>query len=174
MAAAVVLLLALSWGGRYYGWLSAQIVGLLVLSALFWGLFAWRLTAVDEPFLPLNILANQVVRCAALAGACSMSVLVGLTIFLPLYFETVLHFSASQSGTALIPMTAATVVFSTSTGRAMVYVERYKWMAITGLCAAIAALVPLAIWPGTMPVTLVLVWISVIGAGLGRVIPSST
>ena len=78
-------------------------------SAILWGLFAWRLVATQEPFLPLAVLGNPVVRCAALAGACNMATLVGMTIFVPLYFEVVLHLSAGQSGLALIPLMGATV-----------------------------------------------------------------
>ena len=102
MCAAVALLLALSWGGRRYEWISPQTGALLLLSAILWGLFAWRLVMTREPFLPLAVLGNPVVRCATLAGACNMGTLVGMTIFVPLYFETVLHLSASQSGLALI------------------------------------------------------------------------
>ena len=83
-------------------------------AALLWGLFAWRLVATREPFLPLSVLANPIVRCATLAGACCMGTLVGLTIFVPLYFEIVIHLSASQSGLALIPLMGATVSFRPS------------------------------------------------------------
>ena len=54
MAAAIALLLALSWGGRAYEWISAQIGALLLTSAVLWGLFAWRLVSTKEPFLPLD------------------------------------------------------------------------------------------------------------------------
>ena len=67
-------------------------------------------SAPTEPFLPLTVLNNPVVRCASLSGACCMGVLVGLTIFVPLYFEVVRHLSASQSGLALIPMVGAVVI----------------------------------------------------------------
>ncbi len=119
MGAAVTLLLTLTWGGRRFDWISPEIGTLLIGSAGLWSLFAWRLIAIGEPFLPLTVLANPVVRSAALAGACNMGTLVGMTVFVPLYFEVVLHLSASESGMALIPLMAATVVFSTITGRLM-------------------------------------------------------
>ena len=147
MAAAVALLLALSWGGRKFDWISPQFGALLLTSAILWGLFAWRLVATQEPFLPLAVLGNPVVRCAALAGACNMSVLVGMTIFVPLYFEVVLHLSAGQSGLALIPLMGATVASSTITGRLMMHVVHYKRMPLVGLLVsllALAALVDLA------------------------------
>jgi Na+/melibiose symporter-like transporter len=174
MAAAVALLLALSWGGRQYDWISAEIGALLLASVVLWGLFAWRLASAAEPFLPLSVLGNPVVRCAALAGACNMGTLVGMTIFVPLYFEMLLHLSASQSGLALIPMMGASVVSSTLTGRAMMHMARYKWIALAGLSLAIVALIPLAIWPGRMPIAAVLLLLTLVGTGIGTVFPIST
>ncbi len=173
-SAAVVLLLALSWGGRRFEWISAQIGLLLLTSAILWGLFAWRLVSTREPFLPLTVLGNPVVRCATLAGACNMGTLVGMTIFVPLYFEVVLHLSASQSGMALIPLMAATVTMSTITGRLMTHVVHYKRMSLVGLALSIVSLAPLAIWPASMPTALVLLQLLIIGAGLGTVFPVST
>jgi EmrB/QacA subfamily drug resistance transporter len=174
MAAAVALLLALSWGGRRYEWISAEIGALLLSSAVLWGLFAWRLAVAVEPFLPLSVLGNAVVRCAALAGACNMGTMVGMTIFVPLYFEVVLHLSASQSGMGLIPLMGATVLFSTITGRLTARVEHYKRMPLIGLTGSILALVPQAIWPADMPLAVVLLLTTVIGAGMGTVFPVST
>ena len=174
MAAAVALLLALSWGGRRYEWISPQTGALLLTSAVLWGLFAWRLTATAEPFLPLTVLGNPVVRCAALAGACNMGVLVGMTIFVPLYFEVVLHLSASQSGLALIPLMAATVASSTLLGRRMSRLTHYKRVPLAGLALALIGLAALAIWPATMPLWLVLALMTLIGTGLGTVFPVAT
>lgn len=174
MCGAVTLLLALTWGGRRFEWISAPIGALLIGSAVAWGLFAWRLVATAEPFLPLTVLGNAVVRCATLAGACAMGTLVGMTIFVPLYFETVMHLSASQSGLALIPLMGATVISSTVTGRAMTHVEHYKRMPLIGMAIAILALGVLAIWPASTSVIAVCVLLGVIGAGLGTIFPIST
>jgi EmrB/QacA subfamily drug resistance transporter len=174
MAASVALLLALSWGGARYPWISAQIGLLLVLSVLLWALFAWRLVATAEPFLPLSVLGNPVVRSAALAGSCCMGTLVGMTIFVPLYFEVVLHLSAGQSGLALIPLMFATVLWSTITGRLMVHVQRYKRVPYIGLVVAILSLLVLAIWPASLPIWGVLVMLALVGSGLGSLFPVST
>ena len=61
MSAAVALLLALSWGGRRFDWISPQFGALLLASAVLWGLFAWRLVSTADPFLPLSVLSNPVV-----------------------------------------------------------------------------------------------------------------
>jgi EmrB/QacA subfamily drug resistance transporter len=174
MTAAVLLLLALSWGNRRFDWISLEIGALVGGSAICWALFAWRLMTAPEPFLPLTILANPVVRCAALAGACMMSVLVGMTIYVPLYFEVVMHLSAGQSGLALIAMVGATPISSTLTGRVMTRAVHYKRLPLAGLALALAGLVALAVWPTTMPFALVLVVLFAIGGGLGTVFPVST
>jgi EmrB/QacA subfamily drug resistance transporter len=173
-SAAVALLLALNWGGTRFLWLSWPIGALIGGSAMLWALFAWRLVSVNEPFPPLAVLGNPVVRCASLSGACSMGVLVGMTIFTPLYFEVVRHLTASESGLALIPMVSATVVASTFTGRAMVHVERYKRMPLAGLVLGILALGALAIWPARLPVYGVIALMMVAGGALGTVFPVST
>ena len=174
MAAAVGLLLARSWGGRRFDWLSPHFGALLLTSAILWGLFAWRLVVAEEPFLPLAVLGNPVVRWAALAGSCAMATLVGMTIFVPLYFEVVLHLSAGQSGLALIPLMGATVTLSTVTGRLLMHMTHYKRLPLTGLTLAILALAALAIWPASMPTALVLLLLTVIGSGLGTLFPIST
>jgi sugar phosphate permease len=103
-----------------------------------------------------------------------MGALVGMTIFVPLYFEVVQGLSASQSGLALIPLMGGTVVASTLAGRAMMYVTHYKRMGIAGFFEAIVALVVLVVWPGTLPITVVIVLLAIIGLGIGLVFPIAT
>jgi hypothetical protein len=97
-----------------------------------------------------------------------------MTIFVPLYFEVVLHLTAGQSGLALIPLMASTVVFSTVTGQLMRFMVHYKRVPLIGLVAAILALGALAVWPASMPIWAVLMLLTVIGSGLGSLFPIST
>jgi MFS family permease len=115
-----------------------------------------------------------VVRCATLAGSCAMGTLVGMTIFVPLYFEVVLHLSASQSGLALIPLMSTGVISSTITGRLMTHVTHYKRMPLIGITVSIVAAGTLAIWPDRMPIALVLTILAVVGLGIGTIFPVST
>jgi EmrB/QacA subfamily drug resistance transporter len=174
MLAAISLLLALTWGGVRFPWLSWQVLGLFAGSALLWVLFSWRLVTAPEPFLPLSVLANPIARTATLAGACCMGVLVGLTIFVPLYFEAVIHLSASQSGLALIPLMGASVISATFTGRLMAQVEHYKRMAFAGFVIAILGLGALAIWPVGLPIAGMIAILTVVGFGVGAVFPVTT
>src|SRR5438046_5365614 len=133
MAATVALLLAFTWGGTRYAWASARIVTLFVASGLLWILFVIRLMTAREPFLPLAVLLNPVVGIGTASVSCVFGTMIGLAIFVPLYFEVVLGLSASESGLALIPQLAGTVVGSTAAGRAMVHMRHYKPMPMVGL-----------------------------------------
>src|SRR5262249_12607574 len=62
VGAAIALLLALTWGGRRYGWASPQILTLFVASLTLWTLFAWRVITAKEPFIPLSVLRDGAMR----------------------------------------------------------------------------------------------------------------
>ncbi len=174
MMAAVALLLALSWGGRRFDWISVEIGALFLASAVLWGLFAWRLMRARGA-VPAARRARQ--SGGALRGA-------GRRLhdghdgrhddLRAAVFRSGAASVGSQSGLALIPLMGATVVAATLTGRAMMHIEHYKRMPLIGLTVAILALGPLSIWPGTMPLPLVLVLMTVIGIGMGTVFPVAT
>ena len=58
MGSAIPLLLALTWGGTQFSWLSPEIFALLAASFVLSLAFGWRLTRATEPFLPLTVLAQ--------------------------------------------------------------------------------------------------------------------
>ncbi len=173
MASAIPLLLALTWGGTRYPWLSPPIVALLVASAVLSMLFAWRLTQASEPFLPLPVLANPVMRMGTLCTSFSQGVVIGLTIFLPLYFEVVHKFSASDAGLALIPIVVMSTPGSIVSGRAMMHLDHYKRVPIVCLACSIAAL-SLLVWKPAMPPIAVALVLSVVAFGIGTSYPVGT
>ena len=68
--------------------------------------FVWHARRSDEPFLPLPLMGGSVVPYAMAAGGCALGAMLGLTVHMPLYYEAVYHFSASEAGLALIPLAA--------------------------------------------------------------------
>src|SRR4051812_42083763 len=95
VGATVSLMLALSWGGLRYPWISPQVLGLVAASALLWALFALRQRVAREPLIPLDVLRNPVVRSGTLAACFGMGVYIGLSIYLPIYFEGVRGMSST-------------------------------------------------------------------------------
>ncbi|WAC26677.1 MDR family MFS transporter [Ancylobacter sp. SL191] len=172
--ATVALLLALSWGGARYPWLSLPILGLMAASVVLWLAFFARVATASEPLLPVSIMGNKVVRAGVPAAAFAMGTLVGLSIVLPLYLEGVLRLTASESGVALIPLMSGVVVGATGAGRMMGRVRHYKRISLLGLVAAILSLALLALEPRGLPIWLFAACLALTGIGLGTVLPVST
>jgi EmrB/QacA subfamily drug resistance transporter len=173
MATAVALLLALTWGGTRYPWLSQQIVALIIAAAALAAAFIWWMLRAPEPFLPISVLNNPVMRAGCLTTACTQGVSIGLTIFVPLYYELVHGLSASDSGLALIPIVMMTTPGSYLSGRAMLHMERYKWAPIVMLSIAAAAVMLLVFYP-LMPVWAVALITGLVGIGTGSSYPTVT
>ncbi len=169
--AAVLVLLALSWGGVVYPWTSAPILGLIAASAIAWVLFGIRLRTAPEPFLPLGVLADRVVASATLAGFFGIGTMVGLSIYLPLFFQSVLHLDAASSGFALIPLSVGTVVGAQGSGRFMARVKHYKRAPIVGLAIGIIALAVMTAFADRMSLIAIEALLVVIGIGLGTLFP---
>jgi EmrB/QacA subfamily drug resistance transporter len=171
LTATVSLLLALNWGGMRYAWASKEIIGLIAAAIILAALFVWRLSVAPEPFVPLALLANRVVAQAIGCAALAFGTMIALTIYAPVYFETVLGLSASGAGLTLIPFMGGVVVGSTFGGRLMAKLPRYKRI---GLPFAAAALVPLALVPAQLNVTAVGTLLFIAGCGIGTVLPITT
>ena len=173
MAAAVALLLALTWGGTRFPWLSQQIGLLFAASALLTAIFIWWVLRAREPFLPLAIMKNPVMRAGSLTSACAQGVAIGLTIYVPIYYELVHGLSASNSGIALIPIVIMTTPGSFLSGRCMLYLDHYKWAPLIMLSVATAAVAFLVFDP-LAPVWAVALVTGFVGMGTGSSYPVVT
>ena len=138
MAAAVVVMLVLTWGGNRYLWLSPVIIAMIGASIALTLAFVWHALRADEPFLPLSLMGGTVVPYAMVCGGCAMGAMLGLTVYLPLYYEGVYHLSASEAGMALIPLAAVSTGGAAIAGRTMSRSRHYKRVAIIGTLVAAA------------------------------------
>src|ERR1700724_2608171 len=125
MAAAVVVMLVLTWGGNRYLWLSPVIIAMIGPSIALTLAFVWHALQADEPFLPLSLMGGTVVPYAMVCGGFAMGAMLGLTVYLPLFYEGVYHLSASQAGMALIPLAAVSTFGAAIAGRTMARARRY-------------------------------------------------
>jgi EmrB/QacA subfamily drug resistance transporter len=171
MAAAVVFMLVLTWGGNRYPWLSPAIMAMVGASVALAFAFVWHARNADEPFLPLPLLGGTVVPYAMAAGGCALGAILGLTVHLPLYYEVVYHLSASEAGLALIPLAAVSTGGAAIAGRTMARAKHYKRVAIIG--TFISALAGCALALTVLPLWVLLILLSVFALGLGTAFPVS-
>jgi EmrB/QacA subfamily drug resistance transporter len=173
IAAATLFLIALTSGGTRVPWLSPTILVLVAASLALGAALVWWLRQAPEPFLPLNVLKNPVMRMGTAATSCALGAVLGLTVYLPLYFQVVHKLSAVDAGLALIPIVVMTVPGSMLSGRSMMHLRRYKVSAIAGGIIAIAAVAAMVRWPA-MPLYGAVIAVTLIGFGVGTVYPVAT
>ena len=109
VGAAVPLLLAFSWAGGRYPWLSAPIVGLLLGSAAMLGVLVALERRAADPMINLAFLTNRVYVVAIAATFLASAGLIGAVLYIPLFAQAVMGASATNSGAVLVPMMLAFV-----------------------------------------------------------------
>ncbi|MBI2718067.1 MAG: MFS transporter [Rhizobiales bacterium] len=170
VAATVALMLALHDGGSSYRWLSAPILG---LSILMWLAFAWRIAYAAEPLIPLDILADRVVLMGTISASFGMGTYIGLSIYMPVYFQAVRGLSPAYSGLALIPLMVGTVIGATIAGQTMGRITHYKRLPVLGMMLAMAGAAVLAAADGRLTLAQFEIVLSLISVGLGTLLPTT-
>lgn len=171
MASAVVVLMVLTWGGVHYRWGSPVILGMIGGAILLALAFVWHANRTSEPFVPLHLLSGSVVPHAIIAGGFTVGTLLGLTVYLPLYYETVYRLGAAEAGLALLPLVALSVPGAWVAGIVMLKMQRYLWITIAGGLLAAAGFAILALVD--LPLWLFLTVLSIGSLGIGPMFPTT-
>ncbi|MFT3988839.1 MDR family MFS transporter [Aestuariivirga sp.] len=174
VVATITLMLALHLGGVDYPWGSTQILGLFGLSLIFWVGFVARILSAEEPLIPLEILRNPVVSMGTGAAFFAMGTYIAISIYMPLYFQSVRGLSASASGLSLIPFMVGTVMGATISGQLMGRMTHYKRIPVVGLFVSTLGALLLTFASGKMNLVAFELVTGIISIGLGTVLPTST
>ncbi|MEV7751967.1 MFS transporter [Streptomyces griseofuscus] len=170
-AASTCLVLLTSWGGTEYAWGSRQILGLgagaLAATVLF--LVAERFAA--EPLIPLRLFRDSVFNVTALVGLVIGVALFGAASYLPTFFQMVDGASATGSGLLMLPMTAGIVVASLLSGQLISHTGRYKIYPVLGGAVSVAGMWLLSHLDADTSRLQYSIWMAVLGAGIGLVMP---
>ncbi|MFB5190580.1 MDR family MFS transporter [Alicyclobacillus fastidiosus] len=113
------LLYALLNGGSKYAWGSGVIVLLFIAAAVFLALFITIEAKVQEPMLPLSLFKIPTIAVSNIVAFLLSFVLIGANVYLPMWIQTILGHSATNSGLTLMPMSIAWPLGSTFAGRYM-------------------------------------------------------
>jgi fucose permease len=150
------------------------VLSLFAGSAVLWGLFVLRLLTAREPFIPLAILHGRGTGMIICAAFFAVGTIVGVTIYTPLYCQTVLGISASQSGLILIAFMIGTVIGSQATMRLMLRMKHYMSIPMASLTLAVIVLGLLAVNPAGYSWPEFALLLFALGLGLGPMYPMST
>jgi len=134
------LLLALLTGGETYAWDSVEILVLFAIAAVFLVLFLFIESIVKEPMLPLSLFRERRLTVSYVLGFFGFCVVAGVTIYIPLWIQNVMGFSATTSGLMLMPMSLAWPLASNLSGKYMFRFGARRFMLLGTILVASGAL----------------------------------
>ncbi|GGJ33124.1 MFS transporter [Streptomyces brasiliensis] len=170
-AASICLVLLTSWGGTEYSWGSREILGLgagaLAAAVLF--VVAERFAA--EPLIPLRLFRDSVFNVTGLVGLVVGVALFGAASYLPTFLQMVDGASATESGLLMLPMMGGIVGASIVSGQLISHTGRYKVFPVLGGLLSAVGMWLLSRLEVDTPRLHYSLWMAVLGAGIGLVMP---
>ena len=158
-------------GPNEFAWGSWQIIGLFGLTVLSLIAFIITETKVKTPVLPLSLFKNGIVTFSNITLFLLSAGMMGVMIYAPFFIQGVKGISPSGSGYIMIPMSIVMVFATAFTGQFMTKTGKYKGVAVTGLITASIGIFLLHLISIGTPIYLMVLFLSIIGIGLGLSMP---
>jgi EmrB/QacA subfamily drug resistance transporter len=131
-AGSALLMLVLLWGGRTFAWTSPQLLMTLAGALTAIAAFIAVERRAAEPILLVSALHERAVACSVAAYALGGWVMLGSITYVPLFAQSVLGTSATESGLVLWPQFVGTSLASLVIGQFMFRSGRLRRVALTG------------------------------------------
>ena len=173
MAASTAFMLALNLGGVRHPWGSPPILALGAVTLAVGAAFVWRLLTAPEPLIPLSMLRDPVARCAFTMNSFGWGSIVGLNIFLPMYLQSVIGLSPTDSGLSLMILMVTVNASAGVAGQFYGRMTHYKAIPLIGIVVAIASITMLAVMADRLTPLTFEILLALIGIGFGPVPPLS-
>jgi EmrB/QacA subfamily drug resistance transporter len=174
MATITALLMLISSGGADFAWFSQTTAILAGAGLLFLLLTLLQETRAAAPMLPLHIFANPIVLGGLALSFTNALCTFGGILLLPLYFQFVRHTNAAISGLYVTPFMLSFVLLSYAGGQISRRLGRTRPTMLVALLLCVAGLLLLASMGRPTPIMLSIVYMIVLGSGIGLVQPNIT
>ncbi|MGQ4404368.1 MFS transporter [Streptomyces hayashii] len=170
-AASVCLVLLTGWGGTRYAWDSGVVLGLGAGAAAAAVGFVLVEGLTAEPLIPLRLFRDAVFDVTALVGLVTGVALFGAASYLPTFLQMVDGASATESGLLMLPMTGGVVCASILSGQLITHTGRYRIYPVLGSALSVLGMWLLSRLEADTPRLQYSLWMTVLGAGIGLVMP---
>jgi EmrB/QacA subfamily drug resistance transporter len=141
-AGTVPLLLGFTWAGSTYPWLSVQTIGIfagaILLIVIFVVYEAYREKNDRQPIIDPSMFKNGIFSVSVLITMITSMGMFGSAIFLPLFAQGVLGFSATESGLRLVPLMGGLLFSSIIAGLLVSRFGKYKLISFVGMAITLA------------------------------------
>ncbi|KAJ1814169.1 hypothetical protein LPJ75_002883, partial [Coemansia sp. RSA 2598] len=164
----LLILLALSWGGRDYAWDSAAVLCCLVLGIVTAVLFFFYESRVPaEPIVPLRILRTRNVALSFIGHLFFGAITYAPLIFIPQWALLVQNTTPITSGLYVLPFSLAELVAVVIVGAWVTHTGRYRECVWIGSLLMLAGLTPLVMLDQKHNMARVLGFQIIAGTGFG-------
>jgi len=171
MAASSSFMLALNLGGVRYPWLSWPVLVLLGAALVLAAGFVVRLLTAVEPLIPIAILSDPAAQLAMAAHSFGWGSIVCLNIFLPMYLQSALGWSATSSGLSLMILMVTLNISAGLSSQLIGRVRHYKLLPLCFLFVGLGAVIALAFSAAGMSSLKFEIILFLIGIGFGPTAP---
>jgi EmrB/QacA subfamily drug resistance transporter len=133
LAAVLLVLIPLSGGGVQYAWNSPLVIAMLTIggcTTIAFILYEWKVAPI--PIMPVRLVKYPYCPALYLQNFFTGLCFYGNFFYLPIYFQSVLGYSALVSGALLLSVIIATSVTSIVSGQFMTRSGRYLWIVVLG------------------------------------------
>ncbi|HEX5416213.1 MAG TPA: MDR family MFS transporter, partial [Chloroflexota bacterium] len=173
--ATVPLLLALSLGGTAgFAWGSPKTLGLFAISALLVVAFIVVETRAAEPLIAPWLFKNRTFSLSIVTVLLGGFGMFGALINIPIFIQGVQGDSATSSGNALTPMMLTMIVVSIVSGLIVSRTGRYRVLAVVGQAVLAIGMFLLSTIGVDTPRWQMIVYMMLMGVGLGVAMPLYT
>ena len=159
--------------GQSIGWTNTTTLTYFGAAAVLFVLFLLQERRAAEPIVDLRLFRNVGFSAGNVTGAVLMFGMMGMFFLLPVYMQAQLGYSATQTGLAMLPMSAAILVSAPLAGRLSDKIGS-RWIVFTGMLATAVAV----FWLSFLPFGAGWQWLAsplvVAGLGMGLVMPAMT
>lgn len=126
--ASSTLIIGFSFAGTKYPWGSPQVIGLLLVSMVFWVLFLRTENHVEEPILDPLVLRNRSFLTVAIATLFSFFGQMGIMMYFPMFLQGVQSISTTRSGQIITPYSVLMAFIGVPVGFFLGRSGKFKWM----------------------------------------------
>ena len=167
-AGTICLMLGLTWGGEQASaWASPQVLGILAMGVLLIVLLLFDERKAYEPILPLDLFRNPIFRISALLSLLQNMALLGLALYLPLFFQGVLAVSPTNAGLIMTPFTLSMVAGAMLSSQIMGRLKRYRMVGIVAALFMSAGAFLITLMTPATGIVLVILILILTGIGIG-------
>ena len=164
--AVVSLMFAIELGGKNYAWNSIQIISLFTIFAIMFIAFLFIEKKAKEPIIPFSLFKRRLFASSQVLAFLYGATFIPLTVYIPIFVQSVYGGSATNAGLILTPMMLGSVVGSAVAGIFQTKTSFRNIMFVSIVSFAIGMGLLSTMTPETSR-TLVTIFMTLAGLGVG-------